>query len=738
MAKAGAIRAGRAYVEMFLDSTALERGLKRIQARLKAFSASMRMAGQRLFSGGLMASLPFALATKVFSDFDDQMRATGAAVGATQKEFEALTATAKRLGRETSFTATQVAAAMFELGKAGLNAQQINVAIGDMLNLARAGGLELQTAAEIATNAANSFGLGADEFARVADVLAMAANRSTTSVENIGEALTYVSATAANDAGQSLEEVSAAIALLASRGVDASIAGTSLNQALVQMVKNTDKLNKLGVGPFDKAGNFRPVLDIMRELGEATKNMSQKERLGILQDIFDIRGARAASILASVGNAAQQLRDDLHSAAGSAALMARQMDAGIGGAIRRMISAIEGFAIAVGEAVSEPLHDLLDVLVPIIASVTKWVGENKAIVASMAILAGTAVVVGASLTILGTVLSAIASTFASIPGLVALGTIAFLKFTESGRAAFGWIMDQLSELSRRFTEVMKGIGEAIKLGDFKFAGKILWQFILVEGQRALVFLSTIFTSIKTAAIMKMNTFLAGVKVIGVRIYYFFEQIVQRIIGLFTTYVRPALIDLTADIDHTFSKITGKQPAQIEAQRELAKQKLGQARIGQRRDVEDSMLAEEKAVADIQNKAANANKALSDALPMAKIAAAGEAFVKLLGLEKELNEMLTIIPDMRKNAELEGVGIGGGGGRKQAGDLDLEGMSDAVKSIGTFNAGVINRLGFGNSPESRTAKATEATAKGMKTVEQLLQESLRAQRAADRRVRQAFI
>lgn len=66
--KAGAIRAGRAYVELFADNSALSRNLKEAENRLKAFGASIVSIGQRIAAIGLAGTTPFAFAVKAASD----------------------------------------------------------------------------------------------------------------------------------------------------------------------------------------------------------------------------------------------------------------------------------------------------------------------------------------------------------------------------------------------------------------------------------------------------------------------------------------------------------------------------------------------------------------------------------------------------------------------------------------------------------------------------------------------
>ncbi len=171
MAGASAVRAGRAFVELFADDSMLIRTLRRAEARVVKFGEKIKAIGRRLTTLGLAAGVPFAASTKVFASFDDQMRAVKAVTGATGKEFDDLTAKAKFLGRTTSFTASQVASAMLELGRAGFAPKEIDEAIPSVLNLARATGTDLAQSAEICANTLRSFELPATEMVRVSDVM---------------------------------------------------------------------------------------------------------------------------------------------------------------------------------------------------------------------------------------------------------------------------------------------------------------------------------------------------------------------------------------------------------------------------------------------------------------------------------------------------------------------------------------------------------------------------------------
>ena len=68
-----AVRAGRAFVEIFADDSALARGLKGASKKLKAWGAGLTAAGTKAALIGTAMISPFVAATKAFSDAGSQL-----------------------------------------------------------------------------------------------------------------------------------------------------------------------------------------------------------------------------------------------------------------------------------------------------------------------------------------------------------------------------------------------------------------------------------------------------------------------------------------------------------------------------------------------------------------------------------------------------------------------------------------------------------------------------------------
>ena len=138
MASANAIRAGKAYVELSVKTNNLlnrvGKSLNQLSDKIETFSRN----AQQKIADAFVIGAPVAMATKLFADFDDQMRIVQAVSGSTGKAFEQLTDKALELGRTTSFTASQVAQGMAGLGRAGFNSREIDESIASVMALSRA------------------------------------------------------------------------------------------------------------------------------------------------------------------------------------------------------------------------------------------------------------------------------------------------------------------------------------------------------------------------------------------------------------------------------------------------------------------------------------------------------------------------------------------------------------------------------------------------------------------------
>lgn len=505
---AGAIRAGRAYVEMYLDDNRVIRALAQIKTRFTQLGSFLQSAGLKSIMSGVGIATPLAAATSVFIGFDDAIRTAKAAVGATSEEFAKLEDLAKKLGRTTSFTATDVANLMIELGRAGFSVPQIEKMTEAVLNLARATGITAPEAAAVMSATIRQFGLDASEAANVADLLTKTANASFTSVQGIGETLQYVGPVA-KDLGLSLTDTLALVGALGNVGIQGSEAGTALRRLGIIAAAEPEKFRAIGVATSDAGGNLRDLVDIMDDVFNATKNLGNADRAKVFNDIFGLLGITSASALSSNAKGVRELRDEIAKSGGVAAATAREMDAGIGGAWRRFKAAVEAVAIAVGEALTPTLMEFGAGLSQLADGVIRFIKENQALAGTIArvavgLIAGgaalvafglafkvVAVAVGAVLGVLGLVKVAVLALLtpyglvaAAVTGLV----VAWATMTDSGKAAVNSVKGLLSDLAATAAKTWGGIVDAFKAGNLQLAVDVATVGVKLAWAQAMEFL----------------------------------------------------------------------------------------------------------------------------------------------------------------------------------------------------------------------------------------------------------
>ena len=380
------IRAGRAYVEVTAETSKLQRNLTSAQAQLQNFGRTCTNVGKDLLMlSGAMAA-PLVMAARSFAGFDDSMRLVQAVTQATDADFKALTKTAQRLGRDTSYTAQQAADAMVALGRMGFSPTEIQASIDAVLNLARSTGTELAEAGDIAANSMRIFGIEASQMSDVADVLTVTANSSAQTLIDLFEALKMGGPQAAA-AGESIRETSAAIAVLANMGIKGSLAGTALRKSFSQFakVKVQDQLRSVGVETVDANGNLRKMAEIMRDIAKAMSTMPTAEKLAFAEDIFDIRGSLAGLTLTANTDELDAMLAKLQDVEGVAADTAKKMDAGLGGAFRLLLSAVEGAMNAIADAMNSTLQPLIVKVTAVINAFTQWIEANQGLVTAFAV-----------------------------------------------------------------------------------------------------------------------------------------------------------------------------------------------------------------------------------------------------------------------------------------------------------------------------------------------------------------
>jgi TP901 family phage tail tape measure protein len=290
--------------------------------------------------GAAVLGAGIAYATREFVQFDNAITNASAkfkglnlATAEGQAKLEELNASARKVGANTQFSATEAAQGLDFLAMAGFNADQAMASLPLTVDLATVANVDLARATDIASDSLGAFGLMTEDanqlqinFTRQNDVMAKTMASTNTSMEDLFDAIKKGAPTF-TAAGQSLESFNALAGILANSGVKGAEAGTQLRNIMLRLANPTaqaaDVLKNLGVQTQDEAGNFRDVIDILADFENGLKGMGTAQRAAALSTVFGTRAVTGVNLLLQSGTAnLTKFRDELIGAGGASADMA--------------------------------------------------------------------------------------------------------------------------------------------------------------------------------------------------------------------------------------------------------------------------------------------------------------------------------------------------------------------------------------------------------------------------------
>lgn len=342
--------------------------------RLRDLAGSWRGLAAAVGAAGVGAAIKSMVDT--YAGFDDQMRRVAALSGATGQQFDQLTAKAQELGAKTRYSAAQAAGGMAQLAAAGQSTEQIVATIGPALNMAAAGGSNLETAADQLTNIMGAFQLKAEQSGHVADVLTQGFTGAATTLDQLAGAMLYAGPVASS-LGYSIEETTALLQALADAGYKGEKAGTALRGGLSRLLNPTkevsDTLAKYNLSLTDSAGRMRPLKDILGELAQKQEHIkgSSEAAADVLKIFGQEAGPALQTLMAKGRDALEGYEKALAHVDGKAQQTADDMEKGLGGAMRRWNAAVEAMQTSFGTAFEPVTKGLYEMG----ASVAGWIAS---------------------------------------------------------------------------------------------------------------------------------------------------------------------------------------------------------------------------------------------------------------------------------------------------------------------------------------------------------------------------
>lgn len=396
-------------------------------------------------------------------NFTSTMSEVSAISGATGEDFEKLEACAREYGATTVFSASNAAEALKYMSLAGWDADQSTSALGGVLNLAAASGMELGAASDMVTDYLSAFAMEAGDAAYFADLLSYAQSHSNTTAEALGEAYKNCAANL-NAAGQDVETVTSLLEGMANQGYKGSEAGTAM-AAIMRDITNgmkdgAIKIGETSVAVMDAQGNFRDLTDILTEVEAATNGMGDAERAVALSSTFTADSTKGLNLILNEGmDKIAGYEEELRGASGSAEEMANIMNDNLSGDVAAMNSAFEELGLKIYDALESKLRAGVQFITNGVIPAIEWLGGHIPEV-TIAVSGLGAVIAAMSW---GTISSKIAMVkgalvkLAAALGGVSLPAIAIIAVITAVALAFTNLWKNNEEFRNKITAIWDGI-----------------------------------------------------------------------------------------------------------------------------------------------------------------------------------------------------------------------------------------------------------------------------------------
>lgn len=309
------------------------------------------------------------------AEFIDTMTTVGAITQATESQMRELSDIAQTLGLESMFNSQEIASGMKYLAMAGNDFNEVTQMIRGAVMVAGASGMEIGGkggAADIITNVMRTFRQeGERASVVVGDQMTKAALSANISMTDLAESIKYAGADMVT-LNQTLPQTMAMIGTLGNAGIQASMAGTAisnmaryLNKSIADPnFKGGKALASIGLSPedfLDTTGSIIDLGDALEKVKIATQDMNASQRNLIMNQIFGVRGMRAAVAMMNDLEGYRELLNKIQNeSSGTASEMMDKRMSSLAGRLDAMVNSFENLATTFATSVTPVLGPIFD------------------------------------------------------------------------------------------------------------------------------------------------------------------------------------------------------------------------------------------------------------------------------------------------------------------------------------------------------------------------------------------
>lgn len=504
--------------------------IERFRRRLDSVGRGFRRMGQRMRSLGTKMSLGItapltgfgALSTREFAQFDQAMTESTSIMDVTEGQIDSMRKSAMELSGSGELLQgpERLAKSYFFLASAGKDAEQSMALLPKVSRFATAGAFDMAKATDLLTDAQSALGMtmkdsreDAAQLARVSDVLVKANTLANASVEQFATSLTAKSGASLKSFNKDVEEGVAVLAAMADQGIKAELSGNALDRMIRLLSKsaqdNAEAHERLGFSVFDASGSMRNLGDIVGNLEDILRGMSDEQKVATLSMLgFEARVQQVILPLLGTSEAIKEYEKELRNAKGTTDEVANEQMKSFSNQLQVLKNRLSVAGVEIGEVLAPMVLKLSDALQTGIEWFRGLSDTTRRVIVVTGVLVGVlgplVIILGFAASAIGTLISFLAALItpitAVIAGVVALGAAVI---TMSGT----W--EEAKDAAKSFFQKTKGF-----ISNFGENMSALWEFLKANWANLLTDLVKMWI---TAITNWIHNILVGVKIV-VRIY----------------------------------------------------------------------------------------------------------------------------------------------------------------------------------------------------------------------------
>lgn len=367
---------------------------------LSAVGGVAKDVGSTLTYGLSMPLVGFGtLAEKTFLGFEERIRKVNSVFGGSSKGMEAqfnrLSESSRKYGRETEWTAQQVGEAYEYMAMAGWDVDKSQEAMKGMLNLASIGMIDLGTATDIVTDTMTPFsahlakigeeakknGKTFNDAEYMTDIFAQTIAKSNTNVQLMGETFKYSAGPMASY-GVSMKDLAFATGIFANAGQKGSRSGMQLSTGLNKLVKPSKEakgvMEKYGIEVKKTKDGSIDLMATMENMRAKLGTLDKAEKGRIMTTIFGQNAQRGwISILNTSAKDWENLKKAMQETDGVSDKMMDEISKSGAYQFKIMTSAIQDFLIVVGDALAPAIESIAHKITEMATKLSNWVSKMK-------------------------------------------------------------------------------------------------------------------------------------------------------------------------------------------------------------------------------------------------------------------------------------------------------------------------------------------------------------------------